>query len=263
MKKSVNVTITTKRHTLTLTYTAVLVAIAVIANIFDIPVSGGTIKLSLSYIPCFVAGMFLGPMAGLLTGLLGDVIGLMINPQGPWIPLITLSSALLGFIPGLVFKLKRIPEPIKLAISLMLCFFVCTMGFNTMGIYFMYIAGKKGFWVYWTGRIATQSIVVAVNAGILFLIYYPLKRLIFKSFDIIEATVDYQAPPPYVEINTELAIDHNDILTLDHDEIINAEIVENEQDNDNVLAIENSIVVENNIPTNDTEITIATSESNN
>ena len=162
-----------------LTYIAALASIAVVLNIIELNLGVGDIKLSLSYLPCFISGMFLGPFAGLAVGILGDVIGTLIMPQGAWIPLITLGSGLMGLIPGLIFKIKKLHPFIKLSISLVLVFCICTAGVNSLGIFLVYISGKQAFLVWWSTRLISQSIVMSVNAVILFIIYYPFDKLIF------------------------------------------------------------------------------------
>lgn len=164
-------------------YTALLSAAAVVLNIFSLPIMDNSIKISFTYIICFVAGAFLGPFAGLLTGLVGDILGMLIAPTGgPWVPLITVSSAFLGLIPGIIFKLNGIKPLIKILISYVLVFLICTAGLTSLGIYTMFIAKTgKTFWVFLIGRLPAQSIIVAVNAVLSLIIYYPLKLTVFKK----------------------------------------------------------------------------------
>ncbi|MEG1608904.1 MAG: folate family ECF transporter S component [Clostridia bacterium] len=170
----------TKNATRLITYTAALVAISVVCNLFDLPV-GGNLKISFSYIPNFIAGMFLGPIAGLCVGLVGDVLGLLIMSQGAWIPLITLGSALMGLIPGLIFMIKKVNPYVKLAIALVFAFLICTCGVNSLGIFLMYFKGKKTFWAFLSVRLPMQAVVFAVNSCMLFLLYYPLEKFIFAK----------------------------------------------------------------------------------
>ncbi|MFI3228579.1 MAG: folate family ECF transporter S component [Bacillota bacterium] len=162
-------------------YIAVLVAINVLLNAFSLPLLGGIVEVSFTYIPCFIAGIFMGPVAGLLVGLLGDLLGVIIYPHGAWIPLITLASALMGFIVGLIFKYLPLHAMAKLIISLVVVFIICSAGINTYALYVVYAQGSKTFWVYLIGRTPTQSLVYLVNGIILYAIYYPLKKLIFKE----------------------------------------------------------------------------------
>ena len=50
------------KNSKTIAYMAVFTALATIANIYVIPLGGGGNFLSLVYIPCFFAGIFVGQM---------------------------------------------------------------------------------------------------------------------------------------------------------------------------------------------------------
>lgn len=170
------------KTTLFITYTAILIALAIICNTFDIPIGGGSLKLTFSYIPCFIAGIFLGPIAGFLVGFLGDILGFLINSQGmAWIPLLTISSAFVGFIPGLVFKIPKLNVYVKLALSFIFVFLFCTCFLTTLGLYLFFAIGKKTFWVYFIGRIGPQLGFFAINCVIISILYYPLKKYVFAK----------------------------------------------------------------------------------
>ena len=165
-----------------LAYTGLFAALAVVANGFGIylPVFGvgASAQLTFSYIVCVMAGIFLGPVAGGIVGGAGDIIGWFIQPAGPFNVFITLGSILLGVIPGLIFKLKM-PSIAKIFISFALIFVCCTAGLNSFGIWFYYVRGK-GFFLFLAGRLATQSIVWAVNMALTAAMYYPVAKYIFK-----------------------------------------------------------------------------------
>ncbi len=151
------------KNTKLLVYTAVLTAFATIANIYTIPINGGSNFISLVYIPCFLAGIFLGPLLGFGVGAIADVLGMLINPMGAWLPLVTLASGLIGFIPGVVFKYVGIKSDIvKLLISIALCLIICTCGLNTLATFLAYSKGKT-FWAFLAVRIPTQLLVAGIN----------------------------------------------------------------------------------------------------
>ena len=72
-----------------------------------IPIAGlPALKINFSSVPLIMAGIFYGPAAGFMAGAISDVVGYMINPMGgAYFPGFTLSSALTGMIPGLIYKL--------------------------------------------------------------------------------------------------------------------------------------------------------------
>ncbi len=91
-------------------YLAFLVALAVILTRLAsvrIPLMGVEgIRLGLGAFPAVFAGLMLGPLAGGIVGALGDVIGFMLWPMGPYMPHFTLTAALSGVIPALVVRIR-------------------------------------------------------------------------------------------------------------------------------------------------------------
>ncbi|MDP3387020.1 MAG: folate family ECF transporter S component, partial [Eubacteriales bacterium] len=72
-----------------------------------IPIAGlPALKINFSSVPLIMVGIFFGPAAGFMAGAISDVVGYMINPMGgAYFPGFTLSTALTGMIPGLIYKL--------------------------------------------------------------------------------------------------------------------------------------------------------------
>ncbi len=148
-----------------ITYTAVFTTLSVFFNVFDLPMNH-TNSLSLVFIPCFIAGVFLGPWLGAASGFLGDVIAHLLHPRGVYIPFISISSALYGFIPGMLFALKKGNPYLKTVISYILCFILCTAGFNNVGLWLTYAFGKKTFIVYSMARLPFQGIISGINCAL-------------------------------------------------------------------------------------------------
>lgn len=170
------ITFTTKQ----IAYLAILVAISVVLNMVGIILPGYSTKLSFTYIPCFVAGIFMGPLAGLLVGFLGDVLGFLIKSDGlAWMPLITVASSLMGLIPGIICKYLKVNAYIKIAVSLAVVFVVCSVFINTYALFLLYSKGRT-FWVYLGVRMPIQSIIFAANAAAILALYPPLNKFVFK-----------------------------------------------------------------------------------
>jgi len=146
-------------------YVGMLAAINVILNTFTITMPGSSYALSFTYIPTFLAGFYFGPFAGFMVGLIGDVLGCIIWPKGAWIPLITLASALMGVIPGLIREIK-VDERVRLVLSYIIVYVVCSMWLNTFALWSVYAATKKTFWVYLAARIPLQITNLILNMWI-------------------------------------------------------------------------------------------------
>lgn len=165
-------------------YLGIMTAISVITNCFSVTVNSGANSISFNYVICSLAGIFFGPVSGGIVGLLGDLIGCLIAPKGPFNPFIMLSSALIGILAGLAFKIPRLNVYFKIIIGYILIFIVCTLGFNTFGLWFYYAKSKKSFLVYLIGRAPFQAINVVINIVITYLLYFPLKKFVFDKLDL-------------------------------------------------------------------------------
>ena len=98
-----------------LTLTAVLIAISLVVRMVGsvmLPLFGSnTVRLTFEGIFTSLPGLLFGPVFGGVAYGVCDVIGLIVNPSGPWIPLITLANVALGVIQAFTFKaLKKNPR---------------------------------------------------------------------------------------------------------------------------------------------------------
>ena len=165
-------------------YLGIMTALAVITNIFSVTVNSGANSISFNYVICSLAGVFFGPISGGIVGLLGDLIGCLIAPKGPFNPFVMLSSALIGVLSGLAFMLPKVNAYFKIIIAYLFIFVVCTLGLNTFGLWFYYAKGKKSFWVYLIGRAPFQAINIAINIVITYALYFPLKKFVFDKLNL-------------------------------------------------------------------------------
>lgn len=96
-----------RTQTRKLVFGALLTALAVVLKSFlGIPVSmfGGLIKdINFSASIVMYAGIALGPVYGAIVGALTDVLCAIIRPLGAYMPLFTLTNALMGLLPALFF----------------------------------------------------------------------------------------------------------------------------------------------------------------
>ena len=162
-------------------YLAVFVALNVVVGIFSPRL--GTLKITLTYTVCFLAGYFFGP----LVGGLGDVIGCFVGGGYAPNPVILCASVLIGVIPGLTsyIKIKKLGGAmpyVNIAISYILVYVVCTLFINTYALYLMGLSKGQTFFAYMGVRAVTQTPVTAINVGLTFLIYPVFSKIFSASF---------------------------------------------------------------------------------
>lgn len=90
---------TEKFTTRQITYIGVMVALTVVINVVRVGV------VNFTGFPIILSGYLLGPIPGFVVGGVADVIGFVIRPSGPYVPIFTLTSALTGLIPVIISRL--------------------------------------------------------------------------------------------------------------------------------------------------------------
>jgi ECF transporter S component (folate family) len=90
-----------------------------IIPLFGIPM----LRLDLIPVPVVLAGVILGPFYGLAVGIITDVAGHFILPQGVFHPGFTLNLALVGFLSGYLMRLFK-SKKLKISISTLNIIFI-------------------------------------------------------------------------------------------------------------------------------------------
>jgi ECF transporter S component (folate family) len=87
-----------------LTSMAILIALQIIlARFVGIQVNEG-LRISFEAIPIIIAGIWLGPVEGLVVGLLSDFIGTVLSGYGVYFPPLAITPILNGVLPGLCYR---------------------------------------------------------------------------------------------------------------------------------------------------------------
>lgn len=168
----------------TIAYSAVFVALCVVANAFQIPLGvGGSNMLSLTYTVCVLAGALLGPLPGFIVGAAGDALGWLINPAGgAFNPVITLVTGLIGLIAGLVFWTMRKKtfawkDIVLTVVAYVFVLLICT-NLNTLAMYFYFFSEKYSLGAYYLIRVPKQIIFWALNLILTAVLIVPLKKIL-------------------------------------------------------------------------------------
>ncbi len=176
-----------RRSTRYLTYAATFVALGVIFKLIGNAVSSIVIipnmRLSFVYIPWVLSGIVLGPIGGVLTALISDVLGqLTIAVGGAVNPLTMLSNALFPLAPALIFKFfKGKHDWLKLLIGMLVSLVICTMGIGSLALYFLYgYNDTMSFFTYLVTIRSPQMIIIAVNYLLCLLLLPIIDRMQLK-----------------------------------------------------------------------------------
>lgn len=134
----------------------------VLTRVFGVmvPIAGvGALRLSFGEIPIMLTGVLFGPLPGALTGIAADVVGYLINAHGgPYFPGFTLSSALVGFIPGMVLGRGQVKlTPFWVAAVVFFADVVTGILLNTLWVSILY---GQGFFVLLPMRLLARLVTL-------------------------------------------------------------------------------------------------------
>lgn len=96
----------TKFTTKTITTLAILTAMEIILSRF-LSINAWNIKIGFSFVPIVIAAMLLGPVEAGIVGALGDFVGALLFPIGPYFPGFTLTAFLTGITFGIFLHRAR------------------------------------------------------------------------------------------------------------------------------------------------------------
>ena len=175
---------------------SVLVALQVILTRFC-SFNAWNVRIGLGFTALVIAGIFYGPVAAALVGGLGDFIGAVAFPTGPYFPGFTLTQVLMGAVFGLMLYQKHSSEPLfskasdagasafslrtgsasmilRIAVAVLINQCILSLLLNTFWISFVY--GSS-----FTGLLATRAMQAAVTAPIQMIIIYVLSSVLKRA----------------------------------------------------------------------------------
>lgn len=153
-----------KMSTKSIVLAGIFVAASIILTRFlGFMILGGTIRISLGSVPIALSGIMLGAVGGTLVGIVADLVGVLLVPQGAFFPGFTLSSALTGLIPALFVHKFYADKNISFGkiciltgISTLVSTLVVSIGLNTLWLSILF---KKGFMVLLPERILSSVLI--------------------------------------------------------------------------------------------------------
>ena len=100
----------------TVVYLGVLTALEIVLSRF-LSISVWNLKIGFSFVPVAAAAMLFGPLPAAVVAALGDFLGAILFPIGPYFPGFTLTAFLTGLTFGLLFGKRRTVGTVLAAVA--------------------------------------------------------------------------------------------------------------------------------------------------
>lgn len=131
-------------------------------------------RLSIGFVPIMLAGILLGPGWGCAVGAVADVLGFLMMPKGVYFFPITLTSALAGVLPALIYRYSgKAAEWLKALLSVSAVQIFCSMLLQTYWLTLLY---GKGFGVLFVPRAIVALATVPIYYILIHSLLLGLKR---------------------------------------------------------------------------------------
>lgn len=170
----------TNWNTQTVVFLALLVAMHIVLTRL-IVIDVGFCRITIGNVCTILAGLWLGPLAGALAGLVSDLLGCLI--KGYMVdPFITTAAMVWGFIPGLVRPMlngKKNKKIILLCIAVFLSSILSTLLLTTMGLVIF-----EGYQIYsiLPGRILQWGVMSPIYCLLTITMYFsPITAMITNA----------------------------------------------------------------------------------
>ncbi len=176
-----------KNYTHTIAYIAVMTALMVAGNTFEIKLAETQFSFTIAL--SAITGVIIGPLFGFTACFLGDLVGFLYHSAGyAYMPWIGLSMGLTAAIAGCVVNGISLPKPwgiyVKLTVVALLTFAICTVAINTTAFWLLY--AKTSYVTYLNSRLFVQGQIwnSLLNYALLFIVIPILGRIKPLKMDI-------------------------------------------------------------------------------
>ena len=155
---------------------AMLTAMEVVLNRF-LSINTPYLKIGFSFVPVVVAAILYGPLGGACVGALGDLIGAILFPNGPFFPGFTVTALLTGLVYGLFLYKKQTPLRIVLAVAVNQL--ILSLFLNTLWLTILWMGTEKAapYLTILATRIGQCALLIPVQYLVIQILAPVLRRL--------------------------------------------------------------------------------------
>lgn len=173
-----------KEHVFKIILTSILVALNIILERF-LAYSVWNNTVSFGFITVAFAACYLGVPYAMAVAGLGDFIGAIIKPFGPYFVGFTVTNLMVGLIFGLFFYKNA--TLIKIGCGVILSKIVSSLILNTIWVSILYRGGIDAFWAVFVTRVPFSAVMVVVETVIISLLFSNKS----KTNKLIKKTLPY------------------------------------------------------------------------
>ena len=156
------------KKTRVLVFLSLLVAMDIVLTHMVPVIQLDTIRVSFGFVPHSFTSMLFGPWIGGVGGVLGDVLGMIIAPKGPYFPGFTLSALLSGIIYGL-FLYRKPKTLLRITFAVICITLFVDIGLNT---YWLTILYGNGYFAILPARVIKSAIMIPVQVSVIYMLWH-------------------------------------------------------------------------------------------
>ena len=155
------------KKTRVLVFLSLLIAMNVLLTYMIPVIQVDIIRISFGFVPQSFSSMLFGPVIGGAGAMLGDIIGMVIAPKGPYFPGFTLSALLTGMIYGF-FLFRKQKTILRVTLAVLCITLLVDIGLNT---YWLTILLGKGYLAILPARIIKSAVMLPAQVSVIYLLW--------------------------------------------------------------------------------------------
>ena len=159
---------------------SLLIALEVILTRFC-SINTATLRIGFGFLPIAIIAMMYGPLSAGVAYALGDLLGMMIFPNGSYFPGFTLTAFLTGVIYGLVLYRKPKTWPRIILAACIVC-----LGMNLcLDTAWLHILMGQGYLALLPQRIFKADVMIPIQTVLIGLVWKNIVLKVDKSYGVM------------------------------------------------------------------------------
>lgn len=168
---------------------ALFIALHMVVGVFYIPVADN-LRISFAFFVVALGSMIYGPLVGMTSGFISDVLSAILFPSGPFFFGYTLTAMLGPLLYGLFFYRARV-GPLRIALSKTLINLFINIGLGSLWSAILY---GKGYYYYLATSIVKNTLLLPLEILLLLLFLRAMTPILVRARMIPQSQQRRKAP---------------------------------------------------------------------